>query len=269
MKIKPVSYLMLGLLCLATVSPAQASDDDTSRRLAELEQQMGAISQRLSTMEAQQPQSSSLLNLQTEIDTLKAEVTDLRGQLDVQAHDLETAQKHQTELYQDLDARLHALQHNDSSASAPGNGQEAASTSPPPPPPPQDQAASGDNSAATHGYQSALNLFKQGNYLASIASFNKFIKTNPNSALVPSAEYWIGNAFYSVGDYKNAVKTQQKLIKTFPGSSKVPDALLNISSAQVQLGNLSAARQTLQTLEARFPATPAAELAKKRLELLQ
>ena len=264
MKIKSVSYLMLGLLCLATVSPVYARDDDTSRRLAELEQQMGAINQRLSTMEAQQPQSSSLLNLQTEIDTLKAEVTDLRGQLDVQAHDLETSQKRQTDLYQDMDARLHALQHNDSSAPAPGNGQEAA-----PPPPPQDQAAAEDNSAATHSYQSALSLFKQGNYLASIASFNKFIKTSPNSTLVPSAEYWVGNAYYSVGDYKNAVKTQQKLIKTFPGSSKVPDALLNISSAQVQLGNLSAARQTLQTLEAKFPATPAAELAKKRLELLQ
>ncbi|HET9112688.1 MAG TPA: tol-pal system protein YbgF [Burkholderiales bacterium] len=268
MKIKSVSYLMSGLLCLAMISPVYASDDDTSRRLAELEQQMGAINQRLSTMEAQQPQSSSLLNLQTEIDTLKAEVTDLRGQLDVQAHDLETFQKRQTDLYQDMDARLRALQHSDGSSSAPGNGQEAASA-PPPPPPPQDQAASDDNSAATHGYQAALNLFKQGNYLASIASFNKFIKTSPNSTLVPSAEYWIGNAYYSVGDYKNAVKTQQKLIKTFPGSAKVPDALLNISSAQVQLGNLSAARQTLQTLETRFPATPAAELAKKRLELLQ
>ena len=68
---------------------------------------------------------------------------------------------------------------------------------------------------------------------------------------------------------KGTTNTQQKLIKTYPDSAKVPDALLNISSAQVQLGDLSAARQTLQTLQTRYPATPAAELAKKRLELLQ
>lgn len=266
MKIKSVSYLMLGLLCLATLSPAYARDDQTVRQLAELEQQMGAINQRLSTLEAQQPQSSALLNLQTEIDTLKAEVTDLHGQLDVQAHDLETSQKRQADLYQDVDARLHALQHNDASTPAPGNGQDTATATPPPLP---DQPAPSDNPAATQGYQFALNLFKQGNYLASIVSFRKFIKTNPTSTLVPSAEYWIGNAYYSAGDFKNSVRTQQKLIKTYPASAKIPDALLNISSAQVQLGDLSAARQTLQTLQAKYPATPAAELAKKRLELLQ
>ena len=261
---KSVSYVMSALLCLAAVSPVYARDDETSRRLAELEQQMGAINQRLSTLEAQQPQASALLNLQTQIDALKTEVTELHGQLDVQSHDLETAQKHQADLYQDVDARLHALQHNDASAAAPGNAQDAAQAAAP-----QDQPAAPDNSAATQGYQSALNLFKQGNYLASIVSFRKFIKSNPTSTLVPSAEYWIGNAYYSVGDFKNTVRTQQKLIKTYPDSAKVPDALLNISSAQVQLGDLSAARQTLQQLEARYPATPAAELAKKRLELLQ
>ncbi|MHB1678043.1 MAG: tol-pal system protein YbgF [Sulfuriferula sp.] len=261
MKIKSVSRLVLGLLLLGAVSSAQARDDDTSRRLAELEQQMGAINQQLTTLEAQQPQASALLDLQTQIDTLKAEVTDLHGQLDVQAHDLETTQKRQTDLYQDVDARLRALSHGDASTTSSADAPNAAAT--------QTQANTPDNSADTQSYQGALSLFKQGNYTGAITSFRKFIKTYPNSNLIPSAQYWIGNAYFSVGDFKNTIRTQQKLIKTYPDSAKVPDALLNISSAQVELGDLSAARQTLQTLSTKYAGTPAAELAKKRLELLQ
>ena len=259
MKIKSVSRLLLALLWLGVVSSAQAMDDDTARRLADIEQQMGAINQRL---EAQQPQASVLLNLQAQIDALKAQVSDLHGQLDVQAHNLETTQKRQTDLYQDTDARLRALTQNNASdaATAPTSGATAAS--------PVVTNNAVNSNAEAQAYQAALSLFKQGNYTSASSSFKKFIKTYPGSSLVPGAQYWIGNAYFSTGDFKNALLTQQKLIKTYPSSPKVPDALLNMSSAQVELGDVAGARQTLQTLVSRYATTAAAGIAKKRLELL-
>ncbi len=258
MKIKSVSRLMLGLMWLGAVASAHAMDDDTARRLAEMEQQMGAMSQRLNTLEAQQPQASALLNLQAQIDALKAEVTDLHGQLDVQSHDLEATQKRQTDLYQDVDTRLRALSHSDAAATP----TDAATT-------PPVASNTPDNGAEAQSYQAALSLFKQGNYTAAIGGFRKFVKTYPGSNLVPSAQYWIGNAYFSVGDFKTALLTQQKLVKMYPTSPKVPDAMLNISSAQFELGDLSAARQTLQAIIAKYPSAPATDLARKRLELLQ
>ena len=261
MKIKSVSRLLLALLWLGVVSSAQAMDDDTARRLADIEQQMGAINQRLTTLEAQQPQASVLLNLQAQIDALKAQVSDLHGQLDVQAHNLETTQKRQTDLYQDTDARLRALTQN-----SPSNAATAATPATATAPVVTNDAA--NNNAEVQAYQAALSLFKQGNYSGASSSFRKFIKTYPGSSLVPGAQYWIGNAYFSTGDFKNAFLTQQKLIKTYPSSPKVPDALLNMSSAQVELGDVAGARQTLQTLVSRYATTAAAGIAKKRLELL-
>ena len=118
-------------------------------------------------------------------------------------------------------------------------------------------------------YQAALGLFKQGDYAGAIAGFKQFGKTYPNSSMAASAQYWIGNAYFSTKDFKNALITQQKLISAYPGNAKVPDALLNMSSAQIELGDMAGARKTLETLVAKHAATPAASLARKRLELLK
>ena len=44
-----------------------------------------------------------------EVEALKAEIAKLRGQTEVQAHQLDTLDKRQTDLYADLDQRLTEL----------------------------------------------------------------------------------------------------------------------------------------------------------------
>ena len=89
--------------------------------------------------------------------------------------------------------------------------------------------------------------------------------TYPNSALVPSAQYWIGNAYYALRDYKVAIAAQQKVVVSWPDNPKAADAMLNIASSQAELGDQRAARETLKVLVTKYPQSPAAEQAKQRL----
>jgi tol-pal system protein YbgF len=85
------------------------------------------------------------------------------------------------------------------------------------------------------------------------------------SQLVPSAQYWVGNAYYALRDYKVAIATQQKVVASWPDSAKAPDALLNIASSQSEMGDAKGARETLQSVLKKYPGSPAAQQAKQRL----
>ena len=97
-------------------------------------------------------------------------------------------------------------------------------------------------------YEAAYSQFKNGRYQDAISSFNKFLKSYPNSSLAPSAQYWIGNSYYAMRDFKNAISAQEKLISTFPESAKAPDAMLNIASSQLEMNKKPAAKKTLETV---------------------
>src|SRR5439155_27363792 len=114
-------------------------------------------------------------------------------------------------------------------------------------------------------YELALNQFKLGNYQLSITSFHNFMTKYASSDLLPSAQYWIGNAYYAMRYYKSAIAAQQKVVKLWPENSKAPDALLNIASSQGELRQSPAARETLRALIKKYPSSPAPGRAKQRL----
>ncbi len=255
---------LVALAVWASIPPANAMDDDTATQIAAIQQQLGALSQRLDRLESQQSQASVLLNLQSEIDALKSDNAQLHGLMDEQTHELAVAEKRQTDLYQDVDTRLRALAQNGSvsasagQTSAPAQSQSGATS-----------VSTDSDTAQVQAYQAALTRFKQGDYAGAVTGFKRFMTTYPTDALVASAQYWIGNAYFATKDFKNAQLAQQKLISAYPKSPKVPDAMLNLSSAQIELGDMEGAHKTLTRLVARFPDAPAAAIGKKRLQLLQ
>jgi len=181
------------------------------------------------------------------IESLKQDVAKLRGLIEVLANQTETLERRQKDLYVDLDNRLRRLEQTQSQL--------------------QDKLSQGERSAAAEkqAYETALNQFKLGNYQLAITSFQNFMTNFSSSELVPSAQYWIGNAYYAMRDYKSAIAAQQKVVRLWPENSKAPDALLNIASSQSELGESPAARETLRALVKRYPSSPAAEQAKQRL----
>jgi tol-pal system protein YbgF len=237
------------------------SDDEAHRKIVDLQQQIQALDGRVAGVEST-VRSQGLVELLSQVDALKTEIGKLRGQLEVQAHDIETTQKRSRDLYVDLDARLRRLEGGSAATpTGPSAGDQGAAT-----PSPQ---ASGSVPAASadegKSYEAALSMFKVGNYQGAIAGFQNFLGAHANSPLAPSAQYWIGNSYFNLRDYKNAIASQQKLVSQHPSSQKVPDAMLNIASSQQGLGEMTAARKTLQELVAKYPLSNAADLAKKRL----
>jgi len=245
--------LLLALCLVAGAARAGLFDDEEARKdLAALRAQVGAnqkameqaLEQRFSRMETlMQDRSIELTKL---IEELKQDLARMRGQIEVQANRIETLDRRQKDLYVDLDARLRKLE-----ASAQAQEKQA--------------AAAPDPLAEVKAYDAALNQFKLGNYQTSIAAFQNFLTTYPDSQQVSSAQYWIGNAYYALRDYKMAIAAQQKLLASWPTSAKAPDAMLNIASCQAEMGEAKAARETLQTLLKKYPGTPVAEQAKQRL----
>lgn len=250
--------LFLGWASLSTAG--LFSDDEAHQKIVVLQQQIQAMDQRVAQME--NTARSQGIELLSQLDALKSELAALRGQIEVHAHDIQTTQKRQRDLYVDLDSRLRKLESVGAvAADAPAQAVAA-------------KPVSSDQTPVETGvadeskmYDAALGLFKAGNYQGAIDGFQRFVGAHPDSQLVPSAYYWIGNSHFNLRDYKDAIAQQQKLVNQYPLSPKVPDALLNIASSQQGLGDAAAAKKTLGGIIAKYPLSNAAELAKKRLAI--
>ena len=248
--------LLLGLCLVAGAASAGMFDDEEARKAVaalrvQVETNQKAAEERLARIETGLARIEILvqdrsIDLARQIDELKQDLARMRGQIEVQANQVETLDRRQKDLYVDLDARLRKLE-----ASAQAQEKQA--------------AAAPDPAAEGKAYEAALNQFKLGNYQASVAAFQSFLATYPDSQQVSSAQYWIGNAYYALRDYKTAIAAQQKVLTSWPNSAKAPDALLNIASSQAEMGDTRAARETLQALLKKYPGTQAADQAKQRL----
>lgn len=257
------------------------TDDDAQRKIAELQQQTAQLQQQIQSLEARlaklenAQQGQGLVALLSQVDTLKGEIADLRGQLEVQSHDIQSNQKRQKDFYVDLDSRLRRLESAGTAAApspappASGAPDAAPAAASPPQAAAAQPAAPIDHAAETRDYAAALDTFKIGNYQAAIAAFEGFIQKYPGSKLASSAQYWVGNSYFALRDYASAITAQQKLIKLYPTSQKVPDAMLNIASSQAEMGDTAAARKTLEDLVAKYPVSTSAELARRRLGSLK
>jgi tol-pal system protein YbgF len=232
--------------------------------------QPGDLETRVGRLEAML-QGQASLNLLKEVEALKTEVSRLRGQYEMQVHEINSLGKRQSDLYVDLDKRVEDLNKQVKSAAAAPVPSVAVSASPAAPATPAVPATATkeDPLAESKAYESALNQFRAGNYEKAIAEFAEFLRKNPDSSLAANAQYWTGYAYYARKDYKNALASQMKLVSTYPQSPKVPDALLNIASNQVELNDLAAAKKNLAEIVAKYPGTNAAAIAAKRLNLLK
>jgi tol-pal system protein YbgF len=213
----------------------------------------------------------------SELESIKAELGKMRGQLEVQAHDIETTQKRQRDLYVDLDTRLRQLEQTASAPVVvpaveppkPGKDKKPMGKAAPAVAPVAVAAQAADPVAEGKAYDAAFNLFKQGNYQGALTAFQDFIQAYPKSPLAPSSQYWIGNSHFNLKDFKSAISSQQALITQYPKSPKVPDAMLNIATCEQNLGDTDAAKKSLEELVAKFPISDAADKAKKRLAAMK
>ncbi len=227
-------------------------DDEARRQIKDLTIQSN---ERFDTL------SKAQFELVNQIQALREENAKLRGQVETLNYELESAKKRQQDFYIDLDGRLRKLEPQSAAAAPEFKPADEAKPS----------ADAGkrvviDPAAESREYEAALNLFKANKIKEAAGAFETFGKAYPDSTLAPNAQYWLGNAYYSLRDCKKAIDAHKLVVSKWPQNPKAPDSMINISTCQQEQGDAKGAKATLETVLIKYPNSPAAATAKQRLK---
>jgi tol-pal system protein YbgF len=189
-----------------------------------------------------------LLDLQTQIETLRVEQATLRGQNEQLLRDVGELQRRQRDIAQGVDERLRQFE----PVKVTVDGLEF-------------QA----DAAEKRDFEAALAIFRTGKFAEANTAFAGFVRQYPRSGYVPSARFWLGNAQYAAREYKEAIGNFRLLMSGSPGHARAPEAALSIANCQIELKETRAARKTLEDLLRAYPQSEAAVAAKERLSRLK
>lgn len=206
-------------------------------------------------------------NTEEKLQTLQQEIQELRGQLEIQAHDLKRLQQQQLAFYKDIDNRLqpnstdkHPENTNINSDLNPQNNTNADSEASYPKGNPADEQIS---------YLAAYELVKNKHFDEAERAFQKFIHQYPQGGYSANAHYWLGELHLVKKNNEAALVDFKTVINQFPSSSKAAASQLKIAYVYINLGKPLEARTQLQKVLQNYPDTPAARMAGNKLESLQ
>lgn len=239
------AWLLIGMAVHAT---AAAQSLTAEQRLERLERRVDKITE-----------------LTLQVDSLRRENRELRGQIELQQHQLESLERKQRDLYLDIDQRLSQLQSAPAAeATTPAARVEA-------PAPEASSRPAADPKREEAEYEAAYDLLRpeQRRYAEAIEAFRAFLAKYPDGKLADNAQYWLAEASYVTQDNDTALIEFQRLVERFPESPKVPGALLKIGYIQHAAGDLEAAQATLSRVARDYPGTPAADMATQRLQRIK
>ena len=252
-------FLAVLVACL-WVGPASAGlfDDEEARKaILDLRQRVEAVrleSDKKVSDEARRATEDttqlrrSLVELQNQIESLRADLASVRGQNEQLVRNVADLQRLQKDAAQTVEERLRKFE-------------------------PVKVAVDGRDfladPAEKRDFESALAIFRKGDFAASQSVFLDFLKRYPQSGYAPSALFWLGNAQYATRDYKEAVTNFRALLSLSPDHVRAPEAVLSIANCQVELKDTKAARKTLEDLLKAYPQSEAAGAAKERLARLK
>jgi len=224
--------LATGALAVFSILPTPAlailSDDEARKAILDLRKTL----------------ASTQLELQGQIERLKAENAQLRGQIEGLQRQGEELIASQKTNYQDLDARLGKFE-------------------------PQTLEIEGVAGTIQPGekaaYDDALAAFQAGQLKKADAGFTGFVRKYNTSPYLPLALYWLGNTKYALKEYPGAITQLQTLIKAYPKHPRIPAAMLTLGNCQLESGNKTAARKTYGDLIAAYPDSEVAAEARQML----
>jgi tol-pal system protein YbgF len=201
------------------------------------------------------------------------QIADLGARLDALSSEVARVSARLDEISQRLDSL---------SRQSPGGGSPRGGGSSQAPAPSPAQPATGGPSAQ-ESFQAAYQDFSKGLYPLAISGFREFLRRFPDSPLADGAQYWIGEAYFSMARasaaagqpekakeaLEQAVQEYRKVIVNYPRGSKVPTALYKEALALLELKQTALAQSRLQYLLDHFPQAEEAPLAKERLAALK
>ncbi|MTI06766.1 tol-pal system protein YbgF [Roseibium denhamense] len=115
-------------------------------------------------------------------------------------------------------------------------------------------------------YDQAYSFAVNGDYQAAETGFRSFLEAYPGDALVPNAQYWLGESLLAQQNYREAADAFLKTYKDYPGNPKGPDSLLKLGVSLRGLGETDVACATFSELLNKFPNAAPAVLSQARDE---
>ncbi len=228
-------------------------DDEARRAILDLRQKVDAVQQR-ATGDIQKATEDNaqlrrgLLDLSSQIESLRNELAALRGQNEKLTRDVSDLQRTQKDLTQGVDERLRKFE----PAKVSVDGKEFVA-----------------EPAEKQEFDAALAVLRKGDFAGAQTGFVAFIKRYPQSGYRSSALFWLGNAQYATRNYREAVVNFRALVASEPDHMRAPEALLSLANSQVELKDTKSARKTLDDLVRAYPQSEAAAVAKERLVKLK
>lgn len=258
-----LSFVAAGVLLALTSLGAHAQffdDRDARKAILELRQRMDAeraqstASQSRLIEEVQRSSNESaqlrgtVLDMQSQLEALRAEIARLRGQNDQVQRDIAEGQKRQREGLVAYEERLRKLEPFKVTV---------------------DNREFLADANEKRDYEGALATFRSGDFAAAQAAFLDFTRRHPGSGFTPSAQFWLGNAQYANRDYKGAVASLRAMVAAAPDHPRIADAHLAIGNSLIEIGDNAGARRSFEEVVGRYPQSEAAASARTSLSKLK
>jgi tol-pal system protein YbgF len=241
----------LGVASLAALPAHAALFEDEEARRAILDLRQRVEQQRQSNAAEVQRLSDenttlrrSLLDLQRQIEDMRAETARLRGADETLLRDLAEMQRRQRDMAQGVEERLRKFEPVKVTV---------------------DSREFTADPAEQRDFEAALATFRRGEFVAAQTAFGEFLRKYPSTGYRPTALFWLGNAQYANRDYRGAIGNFRSLLAQAPDHPRAPEAVLSIANCQIELKENAAARKTLDELVKAYPQSEAAVAAKERL----
>jgi tol-pal system protein YbgF len=250
---RALAVVLTGLLTVTGLQAGLFEDDEARKAILDLRQRVETIRSdadqgRKSVSDENAALGKSMLDLQRQIELLRTDIASLRGTNEQLARDLGEVQRQQKEQSKLLMDRVSRLEPTKVSV----DGVEFFA-----------------DPVERRDFESALAVFKKGDFAAAQNLFVGFIGRYPNSAYVTPALFWLGNAQYATRDYKEAIMNFRALVAKKPDHLRAPEAVLSVANCQLELKDIKGARKTLTDLIKAYPDSEAANAAKERLVALK
>lgn len=247
-------FLVLSIFAFAFSAHAGLFDDDEARRaILDLRQKIDSLKQEYSEKLGEQNKifaednsqlKHSFLEVQSQLDVLRSDLSKLRGQNEILSRELADTQRKLKDQLQIVDDRLKRFEPTKLLL----DGREILV-----------------EPSEKKDFDASLTIFRRADFPNAVTAFVDFLSRNPQTGYRPSALFWLANAQYATKDYKSAMANFRSMLSIAPDHLRVPEALLAISNCQLELKDTKGARKTLEDLMDSHPSSEAAATAKDRL----
>ncbi|WP_372524538.1 tol-pal system protein YbgF [Piscinibacter sp.] len=248
----------LAFALFAPAAHAGLFDDDEARRaILDLRQKLEQSNEQQRVRQAElntqmldqiSQLKRSLLDLNNQLELLRADNAKLRGQGEQLGRDVAELQRQVKDLQQGVDDRMRKLE-------------------------PQKVSVDGKEFAADPDekrlYEEAMSVLRKGDFSAAASALSAFQRRYPASGYNESVQFWLGNAYYGKRDYKEAIASFRSLLSNAPDNPRSPEAMLSVANCQIELKDTKGARKTLGELVKAYPKSEAAQAGRERLASLK